>query len=87
MMMVIFALRGHARAQTIWRHVEPGATKPHNEVTRQQIIDKISKNFDVQLSPEQLELDAPITELGDRVLPVHLERGYSCSLVLTVEAR
>jgi ribosomal protein L9 len=38
-------------------------------------------------SPVQVELENPITEIGEHVVHVKLERGLEASLVVTVEPR
>ena len=38
-------------------------------------------------SPLQVELESPITEIGEHIVHVQLERGHDASLVVTVEPR
>ena len=71
----------------MYRHVEPGEQRPRNEVTAENIAEKLAKHRSIDLAPEQLQLEAPIAELGEHLVQVELGRGYSASLVVAVEPR
>ena len=73
--------------QTIYRHVDAGARRPKNEVTKVNIVDKIAKTYRIFLTEEQVTLDEPLKELGDAIVPIELARGFSCGLLVTVEPR
>ena len=40
--------------QTIFRHVEPGSIVPKNEVTKQNVLEKIQKNYNVEVQPDEV---------------------------------
>ena len=65
----------------------PGEQRPRNEVTAENIAEKLAKHRSIDLAPEQLQLEAPIAELGEHLVQVELGRGYSAALVVAVEPR
>lgn len=71
----------------MYRHVEVGQQRPKNEVTVENILEKLAKNRRIELTPDQLELDNPITEIGEHVVHIQLERGYEAALLVQVEPR
>ena len=56
-------------------------------MTAENIAEKLAKHRSIDLAPEQLQLEAPIAELGEHLVQVELGRGYSAALVVAVEPR
>lgn len=68
------------------RHVIPETQKPIAVVTKENILEKLKKQHNITLTPDQIELSAPLDRLGKFDLPVKLE-GLSTSLKLTIHQR
>jgi ribosomal protein L9 len=71
----------------MYRHVEVGQQRPNNEVSAEHIVEKLAKNRRIELTADQVELDHPITEIGEHVVNIQLERGYEANLLVQVEPR
>lgn len=68
------------------RHLVPETNKPIAPITKENIIEKLQKQWKIELQPEQLELLAPLDRYGKFELPVRLE-GMSTLLHVNITQR
>lgn len=68
------------------RHFVVETNKPIAPITKENIIEKLQKQWKIELQPEQLDLFAPLDRYGKFELPVRLE-GMTTLLHVNVTQR
>lgn len=68
------------------RHLVPETQKPITLITKENILEKLKKQHNMTLAPEQVDLPAPIDRYGKFDLPVKIE-GLSTNLKVNIQQR
>ena len=53
----------------------------------EELIPHIKKNLNIELRPEHIQLDAPIKELGEHIIPVHVQDKTATFKVIVEEKK
>lgn len=68
------------------RHLSLDTQKPVALISKENILEKLKKQHNMTLAPEQVELAAPIDRYGKFDLPVKIE-GLSTTLKVNIQQR